>query len=100
MSKYFGEQISPVLAEIADSLWEIDARELQEPYEYADRALADASKIFMSVCMDTFWKLAETEKWSLDERSERVQAMGNALREFIKEYLDIDSHDFYKGDKQ
>ena len=100
MSKYFGEQISPILAEIADSLWEIDAREYQEPYEYADRVLADASKIFMSVCMDTFWKLAETEKWSLDERSERAQAMGQDLRDFIKKHLGIDSHDFYKGDKQ
>ncbi len=96
MSKYFGEQISPILAEIADSLWEIDARELQESYEYADRALADASKIFMSVCMDAFWKRAEAEKWSLEERSKRVQAMGNDLREFMKKHLDIDSHDFYK----
>lgn len=100
MSKYFGEQISPVLAVIADSMWEIDARECQEPYEYADRALADASKIFMSVCMDTFWKLAETEKWSLDERSERVQAMGKELRGFIKKHLGVDPHDFYKGEEK
>lgn len=100
MSKYFGEQISPILAEIANSLWEIDARGHQEPYEYADRALADASKIFMSVCMDTFWKLAETKKWSLDERSKRVQAMGQDLRKFIKKHLGVDPHNFYKGDEK
>lgn len=100
MSKYFGEQISPLLAEIADSMWEIDARDRQEPYEYADRALADASKIFMSVCMDAFWKRSEAEKWSLDERSERVQAMGQDLRDFIKKHLGVDPHNFYKGEEK
>ena len=96
MSKYYGKQISPILAEIAEDMWEIDSRELQQPYEYADRALADATKIFMSVAMDRFWSNAEKEGWTMEQRSEKVQALGEGLRAFIQEHLGVDSHDFYK----
>ena len=95
MSKYYGKQISPILAEIAEGMWEIDARELQQPYEYAETALADATKIFMSVAMDKFWANAEAEGWTMEQRSERVQALGDGLRAFIKEHLGVDSHEFY-----
>ena len=98
MSKYYGVIISPILAEIADSMWEIDAIEIQQPYEYADRALADATKIFMSVAMDRFWSNAEKEGWTEEQRSEKVQALGKGLRAFIQDHLGVDSHDFYKGD--
>ena len=96
MSKYYGKQISPILAEIAEGMWEIDARELQQPYEYAETALADATKIFMSVAMDKLWANAEAEGWTMEQRSERAEALGEGLRAFIKEHLGVDSHDFYK----
>lgn len=100
MSKYFGKEISPILIEIADALWEIDARPLQEPYEFSDEAYRAICKIFMSGCVDQFWALAEKKDWSQDEREKRVAELGNDLRQFTIKHLEIDPHDFYKGDKQ
>lgn len=92
MSSFYGEQITPVLNEISDSLWEIDAREVQEPYQYGPRALNSASKIMMSVCMDRMWAKWEKEKIPIEERLERVSAFGNEFRELIQKHLGVDMH--------
>jgi hypothetical protein len=95
MSKVYGSGISPILKEISDSLWEIDARpdDRQRPYEYSQDALASSTKIFMSVCMDRFWKLHEQKGTSIEDRSTLVSEMGSDMRNLIIKYLGVDMHD-------
>jgi len=98
MSKYYGKNITPILDEIAQAMWEIDSRDKTEPYEYGDTALRSACKIMMSVCTDKLWNKQEAENTSFDERCVQASALGNDFREFIKKHLGVDSHDFYKSD--
>ena len=92
MSRYYGEQITPILKEVSDTLWEIDARDNVQPYEYGATALNSASKIMMSVCMDRMWAKWEKEKIPIEERLERVSAFGNEFRELIQKHLGVDMH--------
>lgn len=92
MSSLYGEQITPILNEISDSLWEIDAREVQEPYKYGPRALNSASKIMMSVCMDRLWANWEKEDISIEKRLELVADFGTEFRELIQKHLGVDMH--------
>lgn len=95
MSKYYGEHISPVLKEIHDTLWEIDARELNEPYEYSPEALPAASKIFMSVCMDRLWLNQNKSDAPIEDRLAQAENMGEDLRQFMIKHLGVDPKDFY-----
>lgn len=93
MSKEYGKQITPILEEISDSLWEIDAREHQEPYGYGSSALNSASKIMMSVCMDRMWSDFEKLDTRLEARLNIVEAFGNDFRQLIKTHLGVDMHE-------
>ena len=99
MSKFYGEQISPVLKEIHDTLWEIDARHLQEAYEYTPDALPSASKIFMSVCMDRLWLNQNKNGVSLEDRLTQAEKMGEDLRQFMIKHLNVDPTEFYEKKK-
>lgn len=99
MSKFYGEQISPVLKEIHDALWEIDARHLQEAYEYSPDALPSASKIFMSVCMDRLWLNQNKNDVSLEDRLTQAEKMGEDLRQFMIKHLNVDPTEFYEKKK-
>lgn len=97
MSKEYGKNITPILDEIADAMWEIDARENVEPYEYGEHALRSASKIMMSVCMDKLWAKQESENTPFEERCQQAEALGHDLRQLVKKNLNIDPHNFYKA---
>lgn len=98
MSSYYGRHITPVLKEISDSLWEIDARENQEPYGYGETALNSASKIMTSVCMDRMWADFETHGTSMESRMNIVTAFAEDFRELIKTHLGVDMHEEIKKD--
>ncbi len=95
MSKEYGGSISPILKEIADALWEIDSRpdEEQHPYGYTEDALASSTKIFMSVCMDRFWKLHERRGTSIEERIVLVEGLGKDLRNLLIKHIEVDMHE-------
>lgn len=96
MSKEYGKNITPILEHIANGMWEIDASEILQPYEYGEVALRAASKIMMSVCMDKLWAKQEAENASREERYAQATALGNDFRKLIKKHLGVDPHDFYK----
>jgi hypothetical protein len=77
-------------------MWDIDARDIQEPYEYSDDAIPSASKIFMSVCMDRLWANQQSSDTPMFIREAEAEAMGRDLRRFFRDHLGVDSHDFYK----
>lgn len=97
MSQQFGKSISPILEEIHDALWEIDSRELEQPYCYPKEAIPAASKIFMSVCMDKLWENQEKNDTPMEDRMLQAEEMGKDLRSFMIQHLGIDSASFYKG---
>lgn len=95
MSRKYGRDISPVLKEIHDALWEIDSRDIREPYDFAPEALPSAAKIFMAVCMDELWLKQEANETPFEDRLMQAENMGNNLREFMEKHLDVDSTKFY-----
>ena len=90
-----GEHLSPVLEEIEAAIWDYDEQELGPP-GYTDGGFRAASKIFMSVLMDKIWRLQETEKMAMPDREAMATKAGQALRQLVKTYTDIDTFDLYK----
>lgn len=89
-----GKKLSPILREIAETLWEVEANNNHVPM-YSNEAIADAAKIFMSVLMDKMWKLQEEENIPQEQREQMAQKAGEELRTLIKIYTNIDTHTFY-----
>lgn len=96
MSKHYGEHITPLLKELSDSFWEIDAREGREPYEFGDSALNSAAKIFSAVVLDRLWLNQERDDVPLEERLSQAQSMGEDIRQFILTHLGVDMHEEIK----
>jgi len=90
-----GTKISPILNEIEDTLWEFEAYSGNKT-EYTIEGFRSGCKIFMSVLMDKMWELQEKENIPMEERENMVHRAGSEMREIIKKYTDIDTHDLYK----
>jgi hypothetical protein len=90
-----GQKISPILEEIENTLWEFEAFNGSKP-EYTEAGFRAATKIFMSVIMDKMWELQDKENITLEDRGNMAVNAGEAVREFVKTYTNIDMHDLYK----
>lgn len=90
-----GKELSPVLVEIEDALWEFELNSNLQP-EYTTDGFRAATKIFMSVLMDKIWNLQSNENMDMEDRVKMVEKAGNDIRNIIKIYTDIDTHDLYK----
>lgn len=89
-----GHDISLILEEIEDTLWKFDLTG-QKP-DYTKDGFRAAIKIFMSVLMDKIWELQQDEKIDMEDRINMVQKAGEDVRQLVKTYTDIDTHDLYK----
>lgn len=94
-NKSIGEKISPILCEIEDTLWEFEVNNGLKP-DYTIDGFRAATKIFMSVLMDKIWELQSDEKVTMQDRINMVEKAGKDVRDLIKTYTDIDTHDLYK----
>ena len=90
-----GEKLSPVLAEIEQTLWEYEAWGGGQPH-YTDEGFRAAVKIFMSVLMDKMYILQEKEGFVIDDMEVMATSLGSQVRSLVKTYCDIDTHDLYK----
>ena len=90
-----GEKLSPVLAEIEQTLWEYEAWGGGQPH-YTDEGFRAAVKIFMSVLMDKMYILQEKEGFIIYDMEVMATSLGNQVRSLVKTYCDIDTHDLYK----
>lgn len=90
-----GKKLSPILVEIENTLWEFEANSGMKP-EFTDEAFMAATKIFMSILMDKMWNLQTNENISNDDRIKMAENAGNEIRQLIKTYTGMDTHDFYK----
>lgn len=90
-----GKNISPILVEIEDVLLGFEVEIGTKP-EYTDSGFRAAIKIFMSVLMDKMWELQLNEKILMEDRMKMAHKLGQDVRQMIKTYTDIDTHELYK----
>ena len=93
--KMIGKKLSGVLHEIELALLEFEAN-VARPPEYTDEGFRAAIKIFMSAILDKMWKLQENEDIDIDARADMATKLGNELRNMVRVYTNIDTHNLYK----
>ena len=90
-----GEKLSSVLSEIESALIEFEAN-VARPPEYTDEGFRAAVRIFLSAMLDKMWKLQEDEGIDINTRADMAEKLGNELRNIIRVYTNIDTHNLYK----
>jgi hypothetical protein len=90
-----GKKLSPILSEIESALIEFEIN-VAKPPEYTDEGFRASVKIFLSVMLDKMWKLQEDEGIDINTRADMAEKLGNELRNIIRVYTNIDTHDLYK----
>jgi hypothetical protein len=90
-----GKKISPILSEIELALIEFEIN-VAKPPEYTDEGFRASVKIFLSVMLDKMWKLQEKEGIDINTRADMAEKLGNELRNIIRVYTNIDTHNLYK----
>ena len=93
--KMIGKKLSGVLHEIELALLEFEVN-VARPPEYTDEGFRAAVKIFMSAMLDKMWKLQENEDIDIDTRADMATKLGNELRNMVRVYTNIDTHNLYK----
>lgn len=93
--KMIGKRLSEVLYEIESAIIEFEIN-VAKPPEYTDEGFRAALKIFMSAMLDKMWKLQEDEDIDNNSRAEMASKLGNELRNLIRVYTNIDTHNLYK----
>ena len=89
-----GELLSPILTEIETKILEWEAAVSEKP-EYTKEAFRAAIKIFMSTLLDKMWELQEKDNMDINTRQAMAEKAGNDIRDFVKTYTDIDTHELY-----
>jgi len=92
-----GVQISPVLVEIENALWDHDFY-VELPIQLPIEGFKAATKIMMSAIIDKAWVLMEAEQIPQQQREEMITACGQEFRMFVKKYTGIDTHELYKDE--
>jgi hypothetical protein len=90
-----GKKLSPILSEIESALIEYELN-INRPPEYTDEGFRASVKIFLSVMLDKMWKLQEDEGIDIDTRADMAEKLGNELRNIVRVYTNIDTHNLYK----
>jgi len=97
MIKPIGTELSPMLIEIEDLIWDFEYDNPKEQGKYSKEGFRGAIKIFMSALLDKMWDFQEENKISQEDRIKKAEEAGQIVRLFIKSYTGIDSIDLYKN---
>jgi hypothetical protein len=90
-----GERLSPILESMEQVLWEHESEDGSKP-EFTQEGFRAGVKIFMSVMMDRMYSLQRNEDMGLEEMSDMAETLGKEVRQLVKTYCDIDTHELYK----
>ncbi len=90
-----GEKLSSVLSEIESALIEFEAN-VARPPQYTNEGFRAAVRIFLSAMLDKMWKLQEDEGIDINTRADMAEKLGNELRNIVRIYTNIDTHNLYK----
>ena len=64
--------------------------------EYSETAFRWIVKMFMSAIMDKMFDLQEYEDMTLETRCQMATKVGEEIRQLIKTYTGIDTHELYR----
>lgn len=90
-----GEKLSSVLSEIESALIEFEIN-VARPPQYTNEGFRAAVRIFLSAMLDKMWKLQEDERIDIDTRADMAEKLGNEIRNIVRIYTNIDTHNLYK----
>jgi hypothetical protein len=90
-----GKKLSPVLSEIESALMEFEIN-VAKPPQYTDEGFRASVRIFLSAMLDKMWKLQEDEGIDINTRADMAEKLGNELRNIVRVYTNIDTHNLYK----
>jgi hypothetical protein len=90
-----GKKLSPILSEIESTLMEFEIN-VAKPPEYTDEGFRASIRIFLSAMLDKMWKLQEDEGIDINTRADMAEKLGNELRNIVRVYTNIDTHNLYK----
>ena len=86
-----GTQFSPILEEISDALLE----NYETKPEFTLEGFKAALYIFQSALMDKMYTLQTNEDIPNEIKMDMALKLGGDLRELIKTYCNIDTHELY-----
>lgn len=95
MEQTIGKKLSPILAEIEDTLIDHAAYNGVKT-DFTEQGFRAGVKIFMDVMMDKLYEVQITEGKSIDAASKEAELMGYSIRALILQYTKIDTHNLYK----
>ena len=87
-----GEKLSPILSQIEGTL--LDNYETKPGF--TDEGFRASIYIFQSALLDKMWELQEKEGLSIEIRADMATKCGEAIRNIIKTFTNIDTHNLYK----
>jgi len=90
-----GKKLSPILSEIESALMEFEIN-VAKPPEYTDEGFRASIRIFLSAMLDKMWKLQEDEGIDIDTRANMAEKLGSEIRNIVRVYTNIETHDLYK----
>lgn len=87
-----GEKLSPILSEIENTLLEFN----NTKPNFTNEGFRAGIYIFKSVILDKMFELQEKENINFDIRCDMAEKCGDEIRQIVKKYCDIDTHELYK----
>lgn len=90
-----GQRLSPILESMEQVLWQYEEEVGSKP-NYTTEGFRGAIKVFMSAMMDRMFNLQRNEGMELNEMSDMAETLGKDIRQMVKTYCDIDTHEMYK----
>jgi hypothetical protein len=90
-----GEQLSPILSEIQDTLLDHDIEMRGQP-KFTKEGFTAGIYIFQSVLLDKMWDMQEQEGMDLVHRMEMAEYAGTQIKKLVLEMTNIDTFKLYK----
>ena len=97
--KTVGEELSLILDEIEQTLWEFEANRPGEMIGFGKIGFRASIKIFMCALMEEMWKEQERLTIPQETRAEAAKYFGEEVRKIVKQATNIDTHSLYDLDK-
>lgn len=95
MEQTIGQKLSPILAEIEDTLIGHAAYNGVKP-DFTEEGFRAGVKIFMDVMMDKLYEVQMSEGKSIEQAAKEAEMMGYSIRALILQYTKIDTHNLYR----
>ena len=91
----FGQKLSPILAEIEETIWEKEAN-APEPLLFTEKGRRAGIKIFMAVLLDMIWEYQEKNHIPIEKCMDQANDAGSGVSLLVKQYTGVDTKTLYK----